>query len=155
MIDWNEVMSRAQHGNPPPDRRVERSADAWRAQLSPEQFRVTRLAGTEHPFSSPLCALFEPGIYRCVGCGSLLFDAALKFDSHSGWPSFTAPLHDRAISYRIDVSHGMARIETICSVCDAHLGHVFPDGPPPAGLRFCINAVALEKTTASAGGERR
>lgn len=153
MIDWNEVMHRAQRGNPPPDRRVERSADAWREQLSPEQFRVTRLAGTEPPFSSPLCALFEPGIYRCVGCASELFDTALKFDSHSGWPSFTAPLHDNSIHYRVDHSHGMLRIEAICSVCDAHLGHVFPDGPPPTGLRFCINAVALERAIAAPRGE--
>nr|WP_282452717.1 peptide-methionine (R)-S-oxide reductase MsrB [Lysobacter sp. CAU 1642] len=138
-------MVRSKRGNPAPDRRVERSEAEWRAQLSPDQFRVTREAGTERPFSSQMCGLFEPGIYACVCCGSELFDASQKFDSHSGWPSFTAPLKDNAVAYRLDESHGMIRIETVCNVCDAHLGHVFPDGPPPTGLRFCINAVSLEK----------
>lgn len=151
MLDWKTVMARSKQGSPPPDRRVDRSADEWRERLSPEQFRVTREAGTERPFSSPMCALFEPGLYRCVCCGTELFDAALKFDSHSGWPSFTAPLRDNAVAYRLDDSHGMIRIETVCAVCDAHLGHVFPDGPPPTGLRFCINAVALEKAPARQG----
>ncbi|MCK7593069.1 peptide-methionine (R)-S-oxide reductase MsrB [Lysobacter sp. CAU 1642] len=145
MIDWKQVMVRSKRGNPAPDRRVERSEAEWRAQLSPDQFRVTREAGTERPFSSQMCGLFEPGIYACVCCGSELFDASQKFDSHSGWPSFTAPLKDNAVAYRLDESHGMIRIETVCNVCDAHLGHVFPDGPPPTGLRFCINAVSLEK----------
>ncbi len=145
MLDWKEVMSRSRHGNPAPDRRVERSESEWQAQLSEDQYRVTRQAGTERPFSSEMCAIFEPGIYRCVCCGNELFDASLKFDSHSGWPSFTQPIRDNAVAYRLDETHGMIRIETVCNVCDAHLGHVFPDGPAPTGLRFCINALALEK----------
>lgn len=153
MLDWKEVMSRSRHGNPAPERRVERSEDEWRAQLSPDQYRVTREAGTERPFSSEMCALFEPGIYGCVCCGNALFDAALKFDSHSGWPSFTQPIRDNAVAYRLDESHGMVRIEVVCNVCDAHLGHVFPDGPPPTGLRFCMNAVALQKTHGQPSGQ--
>ena len=147
MLNWKTVMQRSRQGNLPPDRRVERSEAEWQARLSPDQFRVTRQAATERPFSSQMCGLFEPGIYRCVCCGSELFDASGKFDSHSGWPSFTAPLRDNAINYLLDESHGMIRIETTCSVCDAHLGHVFPDGPPPTGLRYCINALALEKAS--------
>lgn len=145
MQNWNDVVARARGNNPPPDRRVEKTDAEWRAQLTPEQFRITRLAGTERAFSSDMCSLFEPGIYRCVCCGTELFDAGDKFESHSGWPSFTQPLRDNVITYHLDTSHGMQRVETVCSVCDAHLGHVFPDGPPPSGLRFCINAIALEK----------
>jgi peptide-methionine (R)-S-oxide reductase len=92
-----------------------------------------------------MCRLFEPGRYRCVCCGTELFDAATKYDSHSGWPSFTQAVAPGRVAYVGDESHGMWRIETTCAVCDAHLGHVFPDGPPPSGLRYCINALALEK----------
>lgn len=148
MHDWDEVVKRAARGNPAPPRREERSEDDWRARLSPAQFAITRLAATERPFSSPMCALFEPGRYRCACCGTELFDAGDKFDSGSGWPSFTQPVADNVIAYRGDDSHGMQRIETVCSTCDAHLGHVFPDGPRPSGLRYCINALALEKAHA-------
>jgi peptide-methionine (R)-S-oxide reductase len=92
-----------------------------------------------------MCSLFEPGRYACVCCDTLLFDADEKFESGTGWPSFTQPATLDAIAYRADRSHGMQRVETVCNVCDAHLGHVFPDGPPPGGLRYCINAVALRR----------
>ena len=112
----------------------------WRAQLTPEQFEVARLKGTERPFSSEMCSLFEPGKYACICCGEALFDSGEKFESGSGWPSFTQPLATEAIAYTSDHSHGMMRVEATCNVCGAHLGHVFPDGPKPSGLRYCINA---------------
>lgn len=142
---WSQVLDWARRGNPPPPRRLERSEDDWRERLTPEQFRVLRQHGTERAFSSDMCSLFEPGRYACAGCGTPVFDATTKFESHSGWPSFTAPLSEGVLAYREDLSHGMQRIETLCAVCDGHLGHVFPDGPPPTGLRYCINAAALRK----------
>lgn len=145
MHDWKTVMWRAAKGNPAPPRRDERRPDAWREALAPEVFQVTRLAGTERPFSSAMCGLFEPGRYGCAGCGEPLFDAGSKFDSGTGWPSFTAPLADAVVAYRLDDSHGMHRIEINCAVCDGHLGHVFPDGPAPTGLRYCVNALSLRK----------
>jgi len=145
MLKWADVLQYARHGSLPPERRVIRSEAEWRAQLSPEEYRVTRRAGTERAFSSAMCSLFEPGIYACRCCNSLLFDATEKFDSGTGWPSFTQPLQANAIAYHEDNSAGMTRVETVCAVCDAHLGHVFPDGPPPTGLRYCMNAVALQK----------
>ncbi len=145
MINWTVIMTRIEEGNPSPPRRVEKSDEDWRAQLTEEQFRVTRRAGTERPFSSRMCSLLEPGRYRCICCDTLLFDANEKFDSRSGWPSFTKPAEDNVVAYTGDSSHGMVRVETTCAVCDAHLGHVFPDGPEPTGLRYCINAVALRK----------
>lgn len=145
MHTWNDVVARADGTNPKPDRRVEKTDEEWRAQLNDEQYRITRQAGTEAAFSSEMCSLFEPGTYRCVCCETELFNADNKFDSRSGWPSFTQPLKDNVVAYQGDNSYGMQRIETTCSTCDAHLGHVFPDGPEPTGLRFCINAVALDK----------
>ena len=145
MLNWNDIMQRPRDGNPPPPRKVTKTAAEWRAQLSPSAFQVTRQAGTERPFSNDMCTLFVPGRYGCVCCGNLLFDAAEKFDSGTGWPSFTQPASSDAIAYRADYSHLMVRVETTCNVCDAHLGHVFPDGPAPSGLRYCMNAVALEK----------
>ncbi|MCB1555580.1 MAG: peptide-methionine (R)-S-oxide reductase MsrB [Xanthomonadales bacterium] len=145
MIDWNEVFRRTQRGNATPDRRVEKTEAEWREELDAATFAVTRQAGTERAFSSSMCELFEPGLYGCACCDSLLFDATNKFDSGTGWPSFTQPIQDNAIAYRDDSSYGMRRVETTCAVCDSHLGHVFPDGPPPSGLRYCMNAVALRK----------
>lgn len=146
---WSRAVELAQAGNAAPPRRVEKSDDEWRAVLTEEQYFVARRKGTERPFSSELCALFAPGRYHCVCCDTPLFDSATKFDSRTGWPSFNLPLAPDVIAYHLDTSHGMQRIEVTCNVCDAHLGHVFPDGPPPTGLRFCINAVSLRKETAS------
>jgi peptide-methionine (R)-S-oxide reductase len=148
-LRWHDVVERARRGNVAPPRRVEKSDDEWRSQLTQEQYDVTRRKGTERPFSSELCGLFEPGRYHCICCDTPLFDSTTKFDSRTGWPSFTAPLALDVVAYHLDTSHGMERIETTCNVCDAHLGHVFPDGPPPTGLRYCINAVALRKAESS------
>lgn len=145
LLTWADVLEIMRRGNPAPSRRVERTDEEWRTRLTPEQYRVTRGRGTESPFSSELCSLFEPGRYACVCCDSLLFDAAEKFESGTGWPSFSQPLEVAAVAYQFDDSHGMQRVETACNTCDAHLGHVFPDGPPPGGLRYCINAAALRR----------
>jgi peptide-methionine (R)-S-oxide reductase len=150
MLNWNEVMVRAREGNPAPSNKVTHTPAEWRARLSPDVFQVTRQAATERPFSSEMCSLFTPGRYACACCGTLLFDAETKFESGTGWPSFTEPVQADAVAYVADDSYGMTRIETICNICDAHLGHVFPDGPPPSGLRYCINALALEKRGAGA-----
>jgi methionine-R-sulfoxide reductase len=147
MLKWNDVLNFARSGNPPADRRVVKTEKEWRQQLSNEQYKVTREAGTERAFSSPMCNLFEPGIYSCLCCDTVLFDATEKFDSGTGWPSFTQPIKSNAIAYNLDDSYGTTRVETVCNTCDAHLGHVFPDGPPPSGLRYCMNAVALQKVT--------
>ncbi|MDP9054403.1 MAG: peptide-methionine (R)-S-oxide reductase MsrB [Acidobacteriota bacterium] len=146
VMNWPDILNTAKTGNPEPDRKVVRSEAEWRTQLTPEEYRVTREAGTERPFSSEMCSLFEPGIYACRCCGTVLFDATNKFESGTGWPSFTQPAAPNAIAYHVDSSYGMARVETVCNTCDAHLGHVFPDGPPPTGLRYCMNALALKKT---------
>lgn len=150
MITWNDIKQIIKNGNPAPDRRVEKTEEEWKAILSPEEFRIMRKAGTERAFSSEMCSLFEPGLYACACCGTVLFDASEKFDSRSGWPSFTQPVKDNVISYHSDYSYLMQRIEVTCSVCDAHQGHVFPDGPPPSGLRYCINAVSLKKVSKEA-----
>jgi peptide-methionine (R)-S-oxide reductase len=144
-MDWQDVMRLASGAANPPPRRVEKSEEEWRATLAPEQYQVTRLAGTERPFSNPMCSLFQPGRYACSCCGTALFDSASKFESGTGWPSFGAPVADGVVGYHLDSSHGMQRVEALCNVCDAHLGHVFPDGPAPTGLRYCINALSLEK----------
>ena len=145
VLDWKDVMNFAGKGNPEPDTQVKKSDAEWKAQLSPEAYQVARQKGTERPFSSEMCNLFQPGRYACVCCDTLLFDSEEKFDSGTGWPSFTQPVKANAVAYHQDMSHGMSRIEALCNTCDAHLGHVFPDGPPPSGLRYCINAVTLKK----------
>ena len=145
MLRWNDVIQFADEGNPEPPRTVRKTEAEWRAQLSPEAYHVTREHGTERAFSSEMCSLLTPGRYECIGCGTLLFDASEKFESGTGWPSFTQPVAPEVISYKVDRSYGMERVETLCNVCEAHLGHVFPDGPRPSGLRYCMNAVALRK----------
>ncbi|MBN3582448.1 peptide-methionine (R)-S-oxide reductase MsrB [Algoriphagus aestuarii] len=145
MINWNDVIKYANHGNPEPPRKVVKSEAEWKEILSSEEYRVARQKGTERAHSSDMCNLFEPGKYACVCCGTELFDSTVKFDSGTGWPSFTQPMELNHVAYTKDVSFGMVRVETTCNVCDAHLGHVFPDGPAPSGLRYCINAVALKK----------
>jgi methionine-R-sulfoxide reductase len=150
MLKWNDVLNFGRNGNPAPDRKVVKTEAEWRRQLSGEEYRVTRQAGTERAFSSAMCNLFEPGIYACLCCDTVLFDATEKFDSGTGWPSFTQPVKENAIAYHLDNTYGMTRVETVCNTCDAHLGHVFPDGPPPSGLRYCMNAVSLKKIAQAA-----
>ncbi|MEM6631095.1 MAG: peptide-methionine (R)-S-oxide reductase MsrB [Bacteroidota bacterium] len=143
-MNWNDVLNYAKNGNPIPDRRVEKTEAEWRAQLTPEQYRITRKKGTERAFSGELCNIYNAGKYACICCGTLLFDSSLKYNSHSGWPSFTEPIKENAIKYENDHSYGMHRIEVMCNTCDGHLGHVFPDGPEPSGLRFCINSESIK-----------
>ena len=116
----------------------------WRLRLTPEQFSVTRQKGTEAPFSGELYRNHADGIYRCVCCSAELFVSETKYESGSGWPSFWKPVSESAVKTVEDTSHGMHRIEVTCAHCGAHLGHVFPDGPPPTHLRYCINGVALD-----------
>lgn len=143
-MNWNDVLNYTKN-SPAPETKVNKTEAEWRKILTPEQFRVTRQHGTEAPFSGEYCEAHEPGIYACVCCETELFDSTLKFDSGTGWPSFTKPVKENVVRHKLDTSYGMQRIEALCNTCDAHLGHVFPDGPPPTGLRYCINSVSLQR----------
>ncbi|WP_426228615.1 peptide-methionine (R)-S-oxide reductase MsrB [Pararhizobium sp. DWP3-4] len=123
--------------------KVEKTDAEWRAQLTPEQYRITRQHGTERAFSSPDFALGKTGVYHCLCCNRPLYRSQTKFDSGTGWPSFFEPISGDAVTEHHDTSYGLSRTEIRCADCDAHLGHVFPDGPPPTGLRYCMNGVAL------------
>lgn len=145
MLTWESIQKLVSQGNLSPDTRLVKTSEEWKSLLSDEVYDVTRNAGTERPFSSPMCTHFEAGIYACACCDTLLFDSTEKFDSGTGWPSFTQPLKENAIAYHTDDSLLRSRVEITCNTCDAHLGHVFPDGPAPSRLRYCVNALSLQR----------
>ncbi len=128
--------------------KIDKSEDEWRKELTPAEYHILREKGTERAFSGAYVDSKEPGTFVCAGCGTALFDADTKYDSGSGWPSFTSPVATDAVEEHHDVSHGMRRTEVLCATCGGHLGHVFPDGPRPTGLRYCINSLSLKKKSA-------
>jgi peptide-methionine (R)-S-oxide reductase len=144
MLNWKHIINFAVNGNPNPDTRLEKTEAEWKAQLTPDQYRITRLKGTEMAFTGAHCSTYDAGVYSCICCHTPLFDSGIKYDSSSGWPSFTQPIKENAIKYEKDTSHGMVRVEIMCNTCDAHLGHVFPDGPEPSGLRYCVNSESIQ-----------
>ena len=144
MITWKEVIDFTKNGNPSPTFHVEKSEEEWKKLLTPEQFRITREKGTERSHSGALCSAHDPGVYSCICCDTALFDSTIKFASGSGWPSFTQPIVKNAIKYEADRSFFMKRVEVMCNTCDGHLGHIFPDGPEPSGLRYCVNSESIK-----------
>ncbi|WP_435261598.1 peptide-methionine (R)-S-oxide reductase MsrB [Tenacibaculum sp. nBUS_03] len=144
MLTWKNIISFTTNGNPIPTKRIEKTNEEWKELLSPEEYTITRLKGTERPFSGEFCSSFTEGKYNCTCCNSPLFDSSIKFDSSSGWPSFTQPVQENAVKYHKDTTLGMIRVEILCNTCDAHLGHVFPDGPEPSGLRYCVNSLSIK-----------
>jgi methionine-R-sulfoxide reductase len=145
MLTWEDIERFVEKGNPAPDKRIVKTGEQWKKKLAEDVYWVTREAGTERPFSSPMCSHFEPGQYACACCGTLLFDSSEKFDSKTGWPSFTQPIQNNSIAYYLDDTLDRTRVEITCNSCDGHLGHVFPDGPAPSKLRYCVNALAIKR----------
>lgn len=147
MLDWNKVIGLAQNGNLEPERRLELSENEWRERLNEREYNILRQHGTEPSFTGEYCESHEPGLYTCRGCDNELFDSNIKFESGTGWPSFTLPVKENAVKYIKDISFGMVRVEIQCNVCDGHLGHIFPDGPEPSGLRYCVNSASIKLKT--------
>lgn len=131
--------------------KIEKSDDQWRKELTPEQFQILRQKGTERAFTGQYEKYKGEGVFLCAGCGQVLFDAKTKYNSGSGWPSFYQPIQTAAVDEHTDSSHGMTRVEVTCANCGGHLGHVFPDGPRPTGLRYCINSASLSLATKDKG----
>ena len=145
MITWNDILNYLRNGNPEPPRLVIHTDEEWKKILPADIYQITRMKYTEQAGLDSSCSQIEPGIYTCICCDSLLFDSQKKFNSGSGWPSFTQPVTTNAIRYTLDLSYSMKRVEALCNVCGAHIGHVFPDGPSPSRLRYCINSLAIKR----------
>lgn len=145
MLTWKDIIHFSTTENPAPAQRVEKTSEEWKKILTTDQYRITRLSGTEMPNTGAYCSSHDAGEYNCVCCGNELFDSSIKFESGTGWPSFTQPVRDNAVKYLKDETLDRVRVEVQCNNCDSHLGHVFADGPEPSGLRYCMNSESLIK----------